>query len=209
MADKRHVRKSIKQLQRVKTWQLLILLLLTGLVSATFLRLNNIGMIERRSAVFAADTLGNTEIIQNRLYDLQRYVSEHMNTDTNSIYLVKQYERDSKKIIDAAGDTTNVNGNIYKKASDVCDKQFSIYSQPYFQCYLSELERYPAADNRPTTVALPSRDLYRHEFSAPLWSPDFAGWSLVICAVIAVMIVARLISLGVLKLLLKRHYSSI
>lgn len=209
MADKQQVRRSIRQLQRVKTWQLLILLLLIGLIAATFLRLNNIGMVERRTAVLAADKLANVEDIQNRLYDLQRYVSQHMNSDTGAIYLEQAYQRDSKKIIDAAGNTTNPNGNIYKKASDACDAQFSLYSQPYFQCYLSELEKYPAADNAPTTVSLPATDLYRHEFSAPVWSPDFAGWSVLICLVITTMIVARLTGLVILKALLKRHYSSI
>lgn len=209
MADKRQVRRSIRQLQRVKTWQLLVLLLLAALMASTFLRLNNIGMVERRTAVLAADKSTNVDDTQNRLYDLQRYVSQHMNSDTGAIYLEQQYQRDSKKIIDAAGDTTNPNGNIYKKASDACDTQFSLYSQPYFQCYLSELEKYPAADNTPTTVSLPATDLYRHEFSAPAWSPDFAGWSVLICIVIATMIVARLTSLVILKALLKRHYSSI
>lgn len=209
MADKRQVRKSIKQLQRVKTWQLVILLILTGLISATFLRLNNIGMLERRAAVLVADKLGNTEDIQNRLYDLQRYVSEHINANTGAIYLEHQYKRDSKKIIDAAGGTTNPNGNIYKKASETCDTQFRIYSQPYLQCYLSELRKYPASDNTPTTVTLPRTELYRHEFLSPAWSPDFAGWSLVVNGVIALMIGARLISLAILKTLLKRHYRTI
>ena len=209
MADKRQVKKSIKQLQRIKTWQLVIVLILTGLVSATFLRLNNVGMVERRAAVLTGDTLGNTDDIQNRLYDLQRYVSEHINANTGAIYLEHQYKRDSKKIIDAAGNTTNQNGNIYKKASDTCDRQFTIYSQAYLQCFLSELRKYPDSGNAPTTVALPPTELYRHEFVSPLWSPDFAGWSLVINGLIVLMIIARLVSLAVLKILLKRHYTTI
>jgi len=166
-------------------------------------------MVERRAAVLAADTTGDVEDIQNRLYDLQRYVSQHMNSDTGAIYLEQQYQRDSKKIIDAAGNTTNPNGNIYKKASDACDVQFSLYSQPYFQCYLSELEKYPAADNTPATVKLPATDLYRHDFSAPSWSSDFAGWSVFVCFILAMMIITRLVSLGILKAVLKRHYRSI
>ena len=68
--DKKQVRRSIHQLQAVKTWQLLVLLTMSILVSATFLRLNNIGMVERRDAVVSADKTGNLEDIQNRLYDL-------------------------------------------------------------------------------------------------------------------------------------------
>jgi uncharacterized SAM-binding protein YcdF (DUF218 family) len=63
------MRKNMKRLQRIKTWQLVILLIIVGFISATFLRLNNIGMIERRSAVLAADEAGKADAIQDRLYD--------------------------------------------------------------------------------------------------------------------------------------------
>jgi hypothetical protein len=74
VADKRQLRKSIKQLQVVKTWQLVILLVLMMFVSATFLRLNNTGMIARRNAVTAADKSGDTQEIASRIYDPQRRV---------------------------------------------------------------------------------------------------------------------------------------
>jgi len=209
VADKKRVKRSIKQLQRIRTWQLVILLILAGLVAATFLRLNNIGMVERRDAVLAADKAGNLEDVRSRLYDLQRYVSVHMNTTTGSVYLENQYKRDSQKIVQDAGNVTNPNGNIYKKASEACDGHFTLYSQPYFQCYLSELEKYPSAENVPTTVALPKTSLYRHDFLAPAWSPDFAGWAVIVCVVIGVMIIARIIGLLVLRALLRRHYQSV
>ena len=209
MADKKRVKRSIKQLQRIRTWQLVILLILAGLVAATFLRLNNIGMVERRDAVLAADKAGNLEDVRSRLYDLQRYVSVHMNTTTGSVYLENQYKRDSQKIVQDAGNVTNPNGNIYKKASEACDGHFTLYSQPYFQCYLSELEKYPSAENVPTTVALPKTSLYRHDFLAPAWSPDFAGWAVIVCVLIGVLIIARIIGLLVLRALLRRHYQSV
>jgi hypothetical protein len=209
VADKKRVKRSIRQLQRIKTWQLVILLLLASLITATFLRLNNIGMVERRDAVLAADKADNVEDVRSRLYDLQRYVSAHMNTTTGSVYLEEQYKRDSQKIVQDAGDVTNPNGNIYKKASEACDGNFTLYSQPYFQCYLSELEKYPSAENVPTTVALPKTSLYRHEFLAPAWSPDFAGWAVVLCLVIVLMIVARIIGLVLLRALLRRHYQQV
>jgi hypothetical protein len=79
VADNRSVKKSIRQLQRIKTWQLLVLLILVLFITATFLRLNNIGMIQRRDAVLAADKVGDLSAIQSRLYDLQRYSATHMN----------------------------------------------------------------------------------------------------------------------------------
>jgi len=210
VADKRQVRRSIKDLQRVKTWQLLVLLLLVCFVSATFLRLNNIGMVERRTAVIAADEAGNSENTILRLYDLQRYVAAHMNTDMGKgVYLEASYKRDSQAILDAASGDQNPNGNIYKKAQEVCAPRFSGYSAAYLQCTTDELAKYPASDNLLGAVKLPSADSYLHSFASPTWSPDFAGWSVILATVIALLIVVRLIGIGILKLLLRRHYKSI
>jgi len=209
VADKRRVRKSIKQLQRIKTWQLLILFVLVAFIAATFLRLNNIGMIQRRDAVLAADRSGDVEVIQNRLYDLQRYVAEHMNTNTGQFYLEQQYRRDVQKIVEAASNDDNPHGNIYAKAEAVCRPQYTVWSQAYVQCFTDELAKYPPSPDPAQNVTLPSPNLYKQEFIAPLWSPDFAGWSVLVCLIILLMIFARLVSLGVLRLLLKRHYRGV
>jgi len=204
------VRRTIKDLQRVKTWQLLVLLVLAGFISATFLRLNNIGMVERRAAVVAADDVGNETETIKRLYDLQHYVSSHMNTDLGKgVYLESTYQRDSQAVLNAAAGDQNPNGNIYKKAQEVCAPRFSHYSTAYLQCTTSELAKYPAAGNLIQDVHLPSVSSYLHDYESPVWSPDFAGWSLVISGVIALMIVVRLVGLAVLKLLLNKHYRSV
>jgi len=209
VADKRRVKKGIRQLRRVKTWQLLVLLLLVGFVAATFLRLNNIGMIQRRDAVLAADKTGDTAAIESRLYDLQRYVAAHMNTETGPFYLEQQYRRDAQKAVDAASNDDNPNGNINVKAEAVCKPQYTVWSPAYVQCFTDELAKFPPSPDPAQNVSLPSTTLYRHEFADPLWSPDFAGWSVVVGVVILLMIVTRLISLGILRLLLKRHYRGI
>lgn len=207
--DKRQLRKTIWRLNRVKTWQLLVILALMAFVAATFLRLNNIGMIQRREAVLAADQTGDQETIQNRLYDLQRYSAEHMNANTGEFYLEGQYKRDVEKAIRAASDDSNDQGNIHVKADEVCRPQFAAWSQQYVQCFTEELAKYPPSLNMEENVSLPSTNLYRHDFASPLWSPDFAGWSVMVCVALIAMIIVRLISLALLNLLLKRHYRGI
>lgn len=210
MADKRQVKRSIKNLQRIKTWQLVILLIIALFVSLTFLRLNNIGMVERRGAVTAADEAGDEGVIINRLYDLQRYVSAHMNTDMGKgIYLQASYKRDVQKAYAAASNDDNPNGNIYKKAQQVCAPRFTAWSQAYLQCTLGELAKYPAANDLVSGVKLPPADMYLHSFASPLWTPDIAGWSVVVCIVIVLIILARAISLLALKVMLRSHYKSI
>ena len=53
---------------------------------------------------------------------------------------------------------------------------------------------------------LPNAALYRYSFISPIWSPDFAGWSVLLTGVILLIIILRLVILVVLRILLKRHY---
>ncbi len=204
--DDRLNKQHLRRLKKVKIWQLFALLLLMGFVAATFLRLNNIGMTQRFDAVKAADETGNNQSIQDRLYDLQRFMSDHMNTDmVNGIYLEESYQRDYKKAYDAASLDSNPNGNIYKKVQDVCAPQFSGWSTVYVQCVTDELAKYPSASSLAASVDLPKADLYHYSFASPVWSADFAGWSVLICVVLIIMIAIRLISVVVLKWLIHRH----
>lgn len=207
MANKKHVKRSLGQLQRIKTWQLVIILILAGFVSATFLRLNNIGMVQRRDAVYAADKTGDNNVTQNRLYDLQRYVSSHMNTDMGSgVYLTATYNRDKQALL--AKESNGPNGNIYVKAQQVCAPRYHSWSPAYVQCTVNELAKYPAGVDLNKSVDLP-RGPYQYNFASPQWSPDFAGWSVLVCVVILIMIIARFIGVVTLRILLRRHYKTI
>jgi hypothetical protein len=208
VADKRQIKLGIKRLQRVKTWQLVLLLILAGLLTATFLRLNNIGMVERRTSVLAADKQGDSDITRARLLDLQRYSAAHMNADSGTIYLEEQYARDTKRAIAAASQAGSHN-NINVKADKTCKARFGGYSQAYVQCFASELAKHPAATNTPAKAVLPNVALYRQSFSSPLWSPDFAGLGVLVCGVFTLLIVVRLLGLVLLRILLRQHYRSL
>lgn len=209
MTDRVDVKHNIKQLELVKTWQLLVLLLLVGFISATLLRLNNIGMVERRTAVLNADKSGSTDDIARRLYDLQRYVSSHMNTDMGrGIYLQEQYNKDRQKAMDRAATTGSSNGNIYKKITDECRALYSAWT-PYFQCVQDRLNASTPADDPVQKAALPKPEAYRHVFVSPIWSPDFAGLSVLVWFGILLLIIARLASLAILRALVKQHYKTV
>lgn len=208
--DKGRVKKGIYGLQHVKTWQLIILLVILGFVAATFLRLNNIGMVQRREAVINADKQGDKDAITDRLYDLQQYVASHMNTDLGrGVYLEQSYNRDVQRWQENQYGDSNPNGNIYKKAQEVCAPQFSYYSYAYLQCTTNELAKYPAAEGPASDTSKPRQEAYIHNFTSPVWSPDFAGWTLFACLFIIVLITVRAISRAVLQLILRRHYKRI
>jgi len=199
--NKRQVKHSIYQLQRIKTWQLVVVFVLFGFFTVTLLRLNNIGMVQRREAVKSADEVGDSKVTQNRLYDLQRYVSGHMNTDMGSgVTLEKTYLRDYKKAEDTAAAKSD-SGNIYKKAQEVCAPRFRNWSMAYVQCTASELAKYPSGSDL-NSFQKPDPKLYHYSFVSPSWSPDFAGFSVLISVVIFIMIFSRLTSVIILKTIL-------
>lgn len=210
MDNKGKIQRSINSLQRIKTWQLVVVLVLFGFIAATFLRLNSIGMVQRREAVLAADKEGSAEKVHQRLYDLQHYVSTHMNTDLGrGVYLEASYNRDIQRWQEQRYGDANPNGNIYKKAQEVCAPQFSSWSQAYIHCTTNELAKYPSAEEINSDETKPRQEAYIHSFSAPVWSADFAGWSVLLVGVIGLLILIRLIAYGVLKILVNRHYRRI
>lgn len=210
MAHVRSIKGSIKSLQKVKTWQLVLLLILLLFISATFLRLNNIGMVQRRDAVIAADKQGDPTTTRDRVIELQHYVARHMNTGKNDVYLAAQYERDRAAVVErAATAVTPDNEVINQKVDAICKPQFSGYNQGYVDCFAREYAKFAPGADPVSTVTLPDPERYRFVFAPPYWSPDFAGFSLLACALLGAMILLRLISLWVLQVLLKIKYRDV
>lgn len=220
MAEKQQVRTKIRRLEQIKTWQLIVLLVLSGFMSATFLRLNNVGMIDRRDAVKQADVDGDETVIAKRLYDLQRFVASHMNTDPGSVPLEHSYKRAYDRALQdfEAQIANQSNNNTVAEVRAYCDAQaqqggwgrFLASADPrYVQCINDKWNEYPSAENVNYHFQAPSTAPYYHTFVSPRWSPDFAGWSLVVTGIIALIIVVRFIILVILRILIKRKYQQI
>ena len=214
--DKKKTKFRIKRLSQIKTWQLIILLIMSGFISATFLRLNNVGMVERRESVENADKAGDIVNLQQRLYDLQRYVSTHMNADPGRIALdhtyKQMYDRKLKEFEEEIKNRSN--NDTVSKVRAVCDARaqqggygrFTTQADPrYINCINEEGEKYPAAKVANLQFEAPSTKPYYHTFVSPIWSADYAGWSLLVTIFIAMVIIMRLVVLGMLKLMLRRR----
>lgn len=212
MFDRRQLKYRLQRLRQVKTWQLLVILFLMTLVAATLLRLNNLGMVERREAVIAADKNGDTQKTREALIELQRYVSGHMNTDLgNGVYLETAYARDRDAAITAASDSSNPNSAVYQQAAIDCRARFQggaeSFRNDYVAC-VAERVGTLSQGQAASALKLPPVDNYRFDYVSPLLSFDLAGLAVVICGLIVFVIVTRLITLGVLRALLKHRYQS-
>ena len=133
-----------------------------------------------------------------------------MNTDLGrGVYLEHSYNRDLQDWQQNQYGDANPNGNIYKRAQEICAPQFSNYSYAYLQCTTNELAKFPAAADPATDTSKPRQEAYIHAFTAPIWSPDFAGWSVLVFGVVLLLIIIRFVSLVSLQLMLRRHYKRI
>jgi hypothetical protein len=207
-------RRMLKTVRGLKTWQLIVLLLLGMLVSATLLRLNNVGMNERRSAVIKADEAGDADKLRNSIVDLQRYVTHHMNTSLdNGFFLSSTYARDRDAALEAAGGATNPNSAVYQQASIECRAKWQggreSFRNDYVQCVIDRVSALAPQGDAEKALQLPKADAYRVNFTSPLWSFDLAGIAVAFCALVLLVIIGRFVAVLLLRFLLRRHYRSI
>lgn len=210
-AYREQLRRRLKRLKTVRTWQLVVLLLLSTLVMATFFRLNSLNMAELRRAVVAADEKGDTAALHTAIEALGAYVTTHMNTSLgDGFYLTASYERAREAAVQAAADTANPDSAAYQQASVEC--QSASVRAPYggyVACVLARVKELGSSSTLVSELQLPRVELYKVNFVSPLWSADPAGITAIISAFILLMIIARITGVIVLKLLLKRRFKSI
>ena len=143
-----------------------------------------------------------------------------MNTDPGSVPLEHSYKRAYDRALQdfEAQIASQSNNNTVAEVRAYCDAQaqqggwgrFLASADPrYVQCINDKWNEYPSAENVNYHFQAPSTAPYYHTFVSPRWSPDFAGWSLVVTGIIALIIVVRFIILVILRILIKRKYQQI
>ncbi|MCL2445026.1 hypothetical protein FWD07_02830 [Candidatus Saccharibacteria bacterium] len=206
---KKKIRQKLKRVKKLRTWQLVVILILMCFVGATLLRLDHIGMVQRRQAVLDADEAGDRELLERNLATLRRYVLTHMNANTGEFHLVHQYERDAREVLERAREYTSIDnphGNIFRLVADICDplaQRFGWgYSQPYFDCIERELSNFAALDYAMPEVQLPRTELYRLSYISPIWTPSLTGFVILFCIFLTVVILWRIVVIISLKIML-------
>ena len=174
--NKRHLHHVWRLYRRVKPWYFIVAVVIFGTISLVSLRHNNEQMVRLRDAVYTADK--NSGDVEAALRQLRQYVYGHMNTSLASgpnavhppIQLKYTYERLQQA---QAGTLGQGNSSLYNQALDYCDQQTSIGSE-----VISCIQEYATAHGA-QLAAIPD-SLYKFDFTSAKWSPDLAGWSLVL-----------------------------
>ena len=209
---------------KIKNWMLLIVLLVLLFIDATLLRVNHIRMTELRDAVMAADEANDDAAIADGLIKLKEFVFSNIVINivedngeqkimfgTGPFYLEHQYLRDAQAALEKAeaemaGDA-NPNGNIYGMAGDTCkalalQNGWTWDNVNFINCMVTEINKYPSAAEIQDTIiaALPSTELYRHNYASPLWAPSLLGWCILLTLIVIVVIFIKIIIWLVLRI---------
>ncbi|HXH26780.1 MAG TPA: hypothetical protein VNG90_02710 [Candidatus Acidoferrum sp.] len=194
--------------RKVKVWQLVILLVIASGVSAELLRRNSLQMIVLRAAVIDADTKGDDAKITQSLTTLQRFVTSHMNTSmgSNGVSLQKTYQTAYEKAVQQGVQGDTQGHALYNQADAACQPIFrQTHRFPdYTQCVASKLANLASHDPL-NDVKAPSVDLYRYNFVSPLWTPDAAGLSLIVVAILSLLLLWKIIAVIAYRLLWWLH----
>lgn len=156
--------------------------MVSTVICISALRSNNEHMITLRNAVYAADR-NNTDV-EGALKQLQSYVTSHMNTSltsgNDSVYPPIQLEGTYQRILQSQSQAALTdNTQLYTEAQVYCQHQDPVdFSgrnrvpciEQYVETHDTQLPPIPAA-------------LYEFSFISPTWSPDLAGWSLLLAIV--------------------------
>lgn len=224
--NKFEVKKHLKALKQIKTWQLIIILFLLLFISATLLRFDHIKMTDLKAEVVAADESGDKEEITKALDNLKNFTFTHtviniiekngkqyVTFGTGPVYLEHEYEREATAALKAAEEKAatdeNPNGNVFAKAMDVCKPQaiangWAWNSQGYLDCMTGEINKYPTTDRIEDTyvASLPSTALFRYDFASPIWTPSLSGFVNILCIILIVVILTKILIWCVLRLAL-------
>lgn len=215
--SKNKLRQILAAIFRLSNWKIVLILILLGFWAATLLRLDHIEMTRLRDAVMAADKEDSDEKIEKALKELHSFTLKHIvfNTvqengiekitfGTGPFYLENQYLRKANESIAKAKaeiekNSSNPYGNVYKKVADICDARSRAngwgFNARYIQCYQDELAKYPAEAQMDAygAAVLPSTELFRYEYSSPLWYPCGSGILILICIILVLILIFRII----------------
>lgn len=191
--DKTFFRNLKKRLHAVSPWIFLAVAIVSTVVCVFALRNNNMTALKLRDQVLQADK--DDGDVETELRSLREYIYAHMNTDLASgpnaikppIQLKYRYER----LVEAAkkSQVSKTSEQLYTEAQAYCERQLptGLSGRTRVTC----ISDYVAANSSGTaTVTIPD-SLYKFDFVSPRWSPDLAGWSLVVAAIGYALFIVR------------------
>jgi hypothetical protein len=186
---KRELHHLWTRLRQFSYWYFLIACIVFALIAVLSLRQNNITALRLRDKVIQADQAD--EDVEAALHSLRQYVYSHMNTNLstgNGIYPPIQLKYRYERLVAAEKQrVSDENAKIYNDAQNYCEARFptGLSGSGRIPCIQQYIDSHGVKEQ-----AIPD-GLYKFDFASPAWSPDLAGWSIVIAVVLGILTIAR------------------
>lgn len=204
--NKRKLHHIWHKLHVLSYWYFLIGFVIWTGIAVGALRSNNLTALKLRDQVLAVDQANGD--VEAALRELRQYVYSHMNTDlasSTSVYPPIQLKYRYERLVEAAKASQPTQNTVYADAQAYCEKNFpeSFYGAGRLPCIQNYIDTHPVGQDAPPPNIPDS--LYKFDFASPRWSPDLAGWSLVLAGLFGVLFVVRFSLERWMRSSLRRH----
>ena len=169
-------------------------LVISSAVCVLALRQNNLTMVRLRDAVYSADANGGD--VETALNNLRQFVYGHMNTNLRSgssseppIQLVNRFNTAVEAEEARIAALTGAANQVYVDAQRQCEVS-SVPLTVRAQCIQDYVSAHGSGIPQ---LNLPDKSFYTFDFASPTWSPDLAGWSMLIAIGFGLLLITRLI----------------
>lgn len=193
--NKRHLHHLFVRLRPIRVWYFLVLFVISSVVALFAMRQNNLTALELRDNVLKADETGGD--VEGELKKLREYTYSHMNARLSSdsgIYPPIQLKYRYERLLAAEKQrAASANDNLYNEAQASCEARFpqGLSGGNRIPCIQQYVDTHGKAESREQPIP---DALYKFDFVAPVWSPDLAGWSLIVAGVSLVLLITRLLA---------------
>lgn len=190
--NKRKLHHVLVVLRPISYWYFIAVFVFGAFTAAYALRQNNLGALELRDKLTEVDKNGGD--VETALRELREYTYSHMNTNLASdtgIYPPIQLKYHYERLVAAEQERAkSQNSTLYNDAQKHCEatQPGGFYGATRLGCISKYLDDHGRPEAKPKQIP---DSLYKFDFVSPSWSPDLAGWSILIAAFALVLLILR------------------
>ena len=180
----------------VTVWGFLVLAAVSAIITLTAYIGNSAQAKKKYDTLLAVDKAGGN--VEQSLFELRSFIYAHMNTTIGSptgvrppIQLKGTYDRLVQAEKARAAGAKEANANLYTTAQKECEKQIpdGLSGRGRIPC----ITDYVTTHSQPETEQNIPEALYQYDFVSPSWSPDVAGYGILVTSVLTFVFLYQLL----------------
>lgn len=192
---KRKLHHLLVALRPISYWYFVAIFVVSAFIAAYALRQNNLQALELRDKVIEVDKQNGD--VEAALHELRSFTYGHMNASLateGGIYPPIQLKYRYERLVEA--ELKRVQGtdqDLYAEAQKQCEAQnpSGFFGATRLGCIQQYVDKNAKPEAKPRPIP---DDLYKFDFATPRWSPDLAGWSIVVAVIAFILLITRILA---------------